>query len=118
MNIILASSLHSYPRKLENLGVHKITVQRVLFDELSPPHMSTLLEFVGIGPNLRYLLRNAYGGHIMFLHHCIHQLNLEKSRFAAIDMIAQVEGDEEHFREVPEKDRTPTHFDIYKELAN
>jgi GTPase SAR1 family protein len=118
MNVLLASSLHSYPRKLEKLGVHKTTLQHVLFDELTPPHMLTLLELVGIGPNLIHLLINAYGGHIMFLERCIHQLCLQKSRFAAIDMIAQVEGGEEHFREVLHRYGTQTHIDIYKELAD
>lgn len=61
MSIALASSLHSYPRKLGDLGIREEHVCCSVAEEFTPSEITLLLESFGMGKSLIHLIVNAYG---------------------------------------------------------
>ena len=76
VNVVMASSEHSFPYTLKEHGVDSGKLSRVIFAGEIPPKdmMSFLLKgegpFKGVGQHLAHTLVSAYGGHLFFDLQC------------------------------------------------
>ena len=102
MTVILASSEHAYPYRLEREGLNLGDVgMRIFAGEIPPRDMWNLLvnatydqgpnigkpvvdkPLVGMGPELAELCLAAYGGHFLQVQNAMNALELLKNRFEA-----------------------------------
>jgi hypothetical protein len=97
MNLILVSTDHAYPCRLEREGFNLQNVYNTIFAaEISPKEMWKLLvsatyeegdnngkAMIGMGPHLAELCIAAYGGHIWTVKHAIQGLSLRQDEAEA-----------------------------------
>jgi hypothetical protein len=90
INLIMASSEHAYPYRLEREGLNLQDVDEIIYaGEISPKEMWALLvsatyeegdnkgkAIIGMGPHLAELCLAAYGGHIWTVRNAIRGLSL------------------------------------------
>jgi hypothetical protein len=108
VNVLLANSLHSYPRTLENLGIHKGTIQFDMSEELTPPSMSSLLD----------ILSQCLCWPHLFLSNCLHHHCMMKEEFVAIYMISDLEGGGNDFCALLKMFGSSKYIAIYQKLAD
>ncbi len=97
INVILASSQHAYPYRLEREGFNLENVKETIFaGEIPPKEMWKLLvsatyeegdhkgkAIIGMGPHLAELCLAAYGGHIWTVENAIQRLSSEQGEAEA-----------------------------------
>jgi hypothetical protein len=95
--MIMASSEHSYPYRLESEGFHLQDISRLIFaGEIPPSDMWKLLvnatcvkgsnetgTMIGMGPRLAELCLAAYGGHFLRVRNAISDRSLQRAKFEA-----------------------------------
>jgi hypothetical protein len=98
LTMIMASSEHSYPYRLESEGLNLEDVSWVIFaGEIPPSDMWKLLvnatnvkdsneTVIGMGPRLAELCLAAYGGHFLRVQNAISELSLQQARFKALSL--------------------------------
>jgi hypothetical protein len=94
MNVILVSTEHAYPYRLERQGFNLLNVDMPIFaGEIPPKEMWKLLVnakyeegdhkgkvIIGMGPHLAELCLAAFGGHFMIVQQAIRYLSLEQDK--------------------------------------